>query len=201
MTLDIREFHTHFIAVKDVPDHDKWKQYFVSVIDKELSHQDKIAMKTSDRGSVMSWEQQRNSSTSYFNESSSINYDDFTDEVVRPVVSEVIEELNFNSYPVKFIDYWYNRYNKMGRHDVHNHPDSDLCLIYLLHLEEPNTTVFYNTMFDRSFLKKEMYTDDLKEGQIIIFPWHLMHEVQPQWSEKKRYTIAGNIVLDDKRES
>lgn len=194
MTLDIREFHTHFIAIEDVPDHEKWKQHFVSSIDEELSNQDKVVMKSYDNQTVSQWKQHHNSSTSYFFPHSSVDYNDFTKQVVTPLVTKVMSELDFNWFPIDNIQYWYNRYDQMGTHLIHDHDDTDLCLIYILHLEEPNTTVFHNTVYNRPFFKKELYTEDLKEGQIIIFPHHLQHEVQ--WSEKRRYTIAGNINLN-----
>jgi hypothetical protein len=189
MTLDIREFHTHFIAIQDVPDHDWWKQHFVTAIDNEVNEKDKAVMRNVDH-----WESRNNSITSYFYEHSTVDYEDFTEQVVKPVVDNVLKSLDFNYFPVKDVAYWYNRYDQMGTHEIHDHPDTDLCLIYLLHLEEPNTTVFHNTMYTQKYFQREMYTEDLTEGKIIIFPSHLQHEVQ--WSDYKRYTIAGNIDLD-----
>lgn len=194
MTLDIREFHTHFIAIQDVPDHAAWKKYFVDAIDKELS--DATKARSSD---IDTWEVSHNSNTSYFDHYSSIDYDDFTKKVVTPILSEVFTELDFNPYPAKDVHYWYNRYDKMGHHDLHDHPESDICLIYLLHLEEENTTVFHNTKYTKRFMKTEITTEDLSEGKLIIFPNHLKHEVQ--WSENKRYTIAANILLNYDNES
>ena len=191
MTLDIREFHTHFIAIKDVPNHDKWKQYFVSSIDQEIENNSAFA--SQQKRDL--WAAEFNSNTSYYSQNNStVDYEQFTEEVVIPILNEVIEKLDFNSYPLKNIQYWYNRYDKMGMHELHDHVGADLCLIYLLHLEEPNTTVFHNTMYTQKYFQREMYTEDLTEGKIIIFPSHLKHEVQ--WSDYKRYTIAGNIKLD-----
>ena len=190
MTLDIREFHTHFIAIKDVPNHDKWKQYFVSSIDQEIENDNSVAVQQ--KRDI--WAAEYKSNTSYYSPNSTIDYEQFTEEVVIPILDEVIEELDFNSYPLENIQYWYNRYNKMGMHELHNHPGSDLCLIYLLHLEEPNTTVFHNTAYPEPYIKNAIYTEDLSEGKLIIFPHHLHHEVQ--WSEKRRYTIAGNIKFN-----
>jgi len=189
MTLDIREFHTHFIAIQDVPNHDKWKQHFVTAIDNEVNEKDKAVMPNVDK-----WKNRNNSITSYFYDHSTVDYGDFTEQVVKPVVNKVLKSLDFNYFPVQDVFYWYNRYDQMGTHEIHHHPDCDLCLIYLLHLEEPNTTVFHNTMYTQKYFQREMYTEDLTEGKIIIFPSHLKHEVQ--WSDYKRYTIAGNINLD-----
>lgn len=205
MTLEIREFHTNFIAIKDVPNHDDyWKDYFVSAIDNELSHEDEVFMKTNlnrnfdghedEVWSLKKWKMDNNASTSYFNDHTSINYDDFTKKIIKPSVDEVINQLNFNQYSVKDIVYWYNRYDEMGIHGVHNHPGAHLCFIYILHLEEPNTTVFHNTRYTDPLYPKHIYTDDLPEGKLIFFPSHLDHEAQ--WSEKRRYTIAGNINLN-----
>ena len=77
MTLDIREFHTHFIAIQDVPDHAAWKKYFVDAIDKELSYATKARSSAID-----TWEVSHNSNTSYYDPYSAIDYDDFTKKVV-----------------------------------------------------------------------------------------------------------------------
>ena len=205
MTLEIREFHTNFIAIKDVPNHDYWKDYFVSAIDNELSYEDEIFYKTNANHMInenedevwsgQKWKLDNNASSSYFNDHTSINYDDFTEKVIKPSVDELINQLNFNQFFIENIFYWYNRYDEMGNHQPHDHPGADLCLIYILHLEEPNTTVFHNTRYPDPLYPKQIYTDDLPEGKLILFPSHLQHEAQ--WSEKRRYTIAGNINFKD----
>jgi hypothetical protein len=200
MTLDIRGFHTDFVVVNKVPNHDKWKEYFVTNIDKELDStipvvkKGKMAEHTVHSSYV--WDLKQNAKTSYYHAETIVDFNKFHDEVVMPQVDELIEKLDLNKY--KFLGehhIWYQRFDQMGRHDPHTHPDSHLCFIYLLHVDEPNNTIFYNSNTKHSpMFKSQMFTEDVPEGSIMFFPGHLVHEVFP--TEKRRYTIAGNLGLE-----
>lgn len=200
MTLDIRGFHTDFVVVNKVPDHDKWKEYFVTNIDKELDSTTPIVkrgvMAEHPQNSSYQWDITQNAKTSYFHAETIVDFTKFTNEVVIPQVDDLIEQLDFNKYKsLREHHIWYQRFDQMGRHEPHIHPDTLLCFIYLLHVDEPNNTIFYNSNKRHSpMFKSQMLTEDVPEGSIMFFPGHLVHEVFP--TEKRRYTIAGNIGLE-----
>ena len=44
-------------------------------------------------------------------------------------------------------------------------------------------------------LNAETYVVDLKEGTIVIFPSHLEHSVEKNWSPERRYSLAFNFYV------
>ena len=102
------------------------------------------------------------------------------------------EGLNISVKPTdsKISNAWYNIYRGNNNwHRTHTHPRSTFSGIYLLHLEGKNTTQFLqtgHTLFDWT---KE--TDEIGEGNVIIFPSSLLHTVAPTTDHK--VSISFNI--------
>ena len=108
----------------------------------------------------------------------------------------MIEEKGFDK-PEKFeIDgFWWNNYQAGGNTRVHKHSRSDWSGIYLLHLEEPNTTTFiaqYGEAPNTDFMNKNKTMDEVTEGHVMIFPSFLLHYAQP--SVKNRIIISFDVI-------
>ena len=117
---------------------------------------------------------------------------------IYPAVDAMFNEINNLRIPKQstVTRIWYNHYNNLQGQEVHTHTgDGNLSGIYLLHLEEKNKTVFYSYVSGNSGLCHEhKKTDEIEEGNIILFPSHLLHYVLP--SKEKRITVAFNIKID-----
>lgn len=151
-----------------------------------------------------------NVKTSYKNESLNkfLYENDFTSNVIWPYFDNMLVEM-CNNIPLPIESYisqsWYNLYDNGDFQEPHQHDRNYKIMhdkvhvstysgIYLLHLEEKNTTVFYEEppipcSIDNSGIN--FLTDFMEEGNIIFFPSGLSHYVLP--SKSKRCTISFNI--------
>lgn len=87
---------------------------------------------------------------------------------------------------------WYNYFNPGFFHGAHTHPGADFCGIYLLDLQEPNSTHFVNKGHATSGIyDKPLSTENTPEGTILIFSADLIHWVNPV--KRPRITISFNI--------
>jgi hypothetical protein len=122
-----------------------------------------------------------------------IHFDeDFTEEVIWNPLDECFENIEFLNSPKDSIitQFWYNYYEDGFFQEVHTHGTSSFSGIYILSLEEKNTTIFKNVnqpIYFNSIYK----TEHLKEGTVIIFPSSLNHYVNPVKGNK--ITISFNI--------
>jgi hypothetical protein len=128
----------------------------------------------------------------------SIDLSPFTPEILDDIIwtpfELMLQELQVcTPTQSKLKSIWWNYYKPGQYTEPHKHVDCDFSGIYLLHLEEPNTTVFYQNGESPSFpLFDEYYnTTHIEEGSTIIFPGRLLHYAKP--SLKDRYVVVFNI--------
>lgn len=106
----------------------------------------------------------------------------------------MLEQVDLVRYPIdsKLSAIWFNIYEEGSFQEVHVHNGNSVSFsgIYLMELNEPNTTTF--TVNDEiSYLNGRISTADIEEGSVILFPSTLEHYVNP--SKFDRTTIAFNI--------
>jgi hypothetical protein len=123
----------------------------------------------------------------------------YTPEILNDIIwnpfDQMIQELQcFSPAESRLHSIWWNYYQAGEYTEPHKHVDADFSGIYLLHLEEPNTTVFYQNGDSSSIpLFDEYYhTQHMTEGTTIIFPSRLLHYANP--SLKERYVVVFNIT-------
>lgn len=105
------------------------------------------------------------------------------------------------------IQYWLNKYETGAYQEPHNHictepyKDELVSFCYMLHVPEDSGTFkiinpnFRNTKLDQLTKQKMAMSVGCKDGDLIIFPSHLLHFVSINNSEKTRITLAGNVSL------
>lgn len=179
----IYEFDSPFIYWTKVNNHKAIKDGLVPTI-KALSKSDTNTVTVD--GSISSYYHQR---YPYINKSM------LTDIVYNPV-QHMIEEKGFDK-PDKFeIDgLWWNNYQAGGNTRVHKHSRGDWSGIYLLHLEEPNTTTFiaqYGEASNTEFMNQNKIMDEVSEGHVMIFPSFILHYAKP--SIKNRIIISFDVI-------
>lgn len=102
----------------------------------------------------------------------------------------------------KITSLWYNKYIGGEWQEIHNHcppagstQPQQYSGIYLMELDEPNSTIFYESntpsAFNSSGSALSYTTSDFEEGTVIIFPSELEHYVNP--CVNNRVTVSFNI--------
>jgi hypothetical protein len=134
----------------------------------------------------------------------------FCDNVIWPYFDSMLEELSgvIPTVPKEsfLAECWANLYEEGNFQEPHQHGknygivngnlhSNTFCGIYLLHVEEENTTVFYQEppipcCEDNS--GTTFTTNFLEEGNVIFFPTGLTHYVLP--SKSKRCTVSFNLT-------
>lgn len=117
--------------------------------------------------------------------------------IVWNPLDQLLQKLNERTSRCKLSMFWWNVYQKGDSAPIHNHGSFGLSGVYLLHLNEPNKTVFlHNT---RMLLKNQQDlihydTKNVREGTVLLFPSSLNHFVEPAGTT--RMTISFNVLLD-----
>lgn len=92
---------------------------------------------------------------------------------------------------------WWNVYDKGSYAVTHNHGYGKVSGIYLLELNETNSTTFLmddSHPFGPTPSRMFHTTDYAQEGDVILFPSSLLHFVNP--AIKRRVTISFNVFTD-----
>lgn len=143
--------------------------------------------------------------TTYFNRDDSNSI--FSEEVLRSIVSKPLNKFlvdpdcQVKSKPSKtFIpEIWYNVYKEGYEQEIHAHHGATFSGIYLLELNEPNTTVFFSNSNSFLYQKNNFYlgaysTEHIEEGNVILFPSEFAHAVKK--SQNPRITISFNLICE-----
>jgi uncharacterized protein (TIGR02466 family) len=131
----------------------------------------------------------------------------FSEEILRSIISKPLDKFfNNPNCPIEhkpqktFIpEIWYNVYKEGYEQEIHAHHGATLSGIYLLELNEPNTTVFFSHSSGFSYQKDMFYlgsypTEHIREGNVILFPSEFTHAVKK--CEKPRITVSFNLLCE-----
>ena len=184
----IYEFDAPFVYWTEVNNHQTIKDTLIPIISK-LSETDSNTVTVD--GSISSY---------YHQMYPYINQEMLTDIVYNPV-QQMIDERGFDEPQHLEIDsFWWNNYQPGGKTRVHKHSRGDWSGIYLLHLEEPNTTTFfaqYGEAPNTGFMDQTKTMDEVGEGCVMIFPSFLQHCAQP--SVKNRIIVSFDVICHYER--
>ena len=138
--------------------------------------------------------------TSYFDaeESKELLKKNLTTSVIQTALKKFYSDPNcpVETKPKKhnLRDIWFNVYEPGYWQEEHMHNGSTYSGIYLLELNEENTTVFkyFSSSFKYSKFNNPVYeTKHIKEGNIILFPSEFLHAVKPSINYK--VSISFNL--------
>lgn len=176
------QFPGPFIFYKEIDEHQQIKEKYLPMIMEDIKvNKDKYQRED--------WNCEVYTSLSY-----KVNFlwdEMIKDNVIWKTFDECISTVQLTKIPheSKICDLWYNYYTEGFYQECHVHEFCHFSGIYILSLDEENTTAFYN--------KSQVYssggytTKKLKEGTVFIFPSDLLHYVNPV--KKDRVTISFNI--------
>lgn len=184
----IKSSNTEFIFYKKNPNHLEFKKKILKQISEDIGRLNHSSEK------FRSYYEENKSYTSFFHHSESmVEYSDFCKDFIFPTLDEMIDECELCGPDQSVVSkIWYNAYEVGGKHSIHSHPSCSISGIYILELGgEKNNTVFYPNYYNSSYFANEFTTEDIEEGNIILFPSHLLHEVLP--CKKPKVSISFNI--------
>lgn len=178
----IYNFNNTFVYWQEVDNHKRYKDYVFSQI-----FEDKENFKIK-KDNFFRFE---NLTNDVYISNENVVFDKIIEEVIYPSLNNLIKDLNLNNTTINEVfDIWCNFYEPGNYAGVHDHMRSDISGVYILHNEEPNTTVFYN-FSNCMLLNTRKDARDIGEGNILLWPGHVLHESRP--CTKHRVTIPFDI--------
>lgn len=129
--------------------------------------------------------------TDYFNDEVQPYRKEFL-EIVSPILSEFRNAANYKFNDVGQL--WCQAYNRRDYHVPHDHgPVGYSCVFYAKMSEEHPSTLFFSPFSDETGFKTYQSVPCV-EGDLLIFPAHLMHMAPPHDSEDERIIISFNLI-------
>jgi uncharacterized protein (TIGR02466 family) len=107
---------------------------------------------------------------------------------------------SINELDLVQIDYWANVNKPSSRNILHSHKTAQFSAVYYLQAENTGGLVFYNaadTMSDCNagapFTRQ--YKINPKDGDLLLWPAWVPHEVETNFSNKERINLAFDIKI------
>ncbi len=133
-------------------------------------------------------------------------YTDKVEHALLPSI-EVFSQRIAAKRSIRLIDIWKNTYDKDGFQEVHDHLDQDVHISGCIFLEDQtkDTSKFYffnrhnvelavlKAAVNHNGMLSNKWYPNIKAGDIILFPSHVLHGVSPHNSSKTRTTISFNL--------
>jgi len=129
-------------------------------------------------------------------------------ECIKDNVLEMHNQLHGQVFSEVWLsEAWINVYSKGDSQEVHTHvggSDSTFGCAYFLQYDKEKDAqfVFYDPNqekhlgnYSKHYPVENTWFPDVSEGDIIIFPAYLHHQVEPQRSDTKRITVAANLGI------
>lgn len=191
--IQLTGFIEKWIFVLPLKDHSKWKAYFFNQGIDDPEYLKKINRNAQDENVATSYHQRGymwdpKVGTSFHTNSSQINYDKFAKNIVQPKCDYLLSKMRYTKFPKKF-EFWHQNYNDNGYHGPHDHTGALVSGIYLLELENENTTIFYSKKDDR---EHAFGLNNVQEGDLILFDPTVWHSVDP--CDGKKISVCFNIT-------
>lgn len=114
-------------------------------------------------------------------------YLEYFKKLLSPELDKIAKRLNHKGWRVQ--NTWYQQYTNTNEHPWHNHNGANFSGIFYLELPEKElTTQFYDLK------NKKIYESfNIKEGQMILYPSHIVHRSPINNTEDRKSVIAFNM--------
>ena len=87
-------------------------------------------------------------------------------------------QVYYKSKSWRITNAWFQQYKKNSYHEYHNHTQTNFTNVYFLELPDTN----FKTILK---IENKEYEYEVKEGQLITFPAHLLHTSKPNGHKRK----------------
>jgi uncharacterized protein (TIGR02466 family) len=179
-------FPSPFVYITEIENHSEWKKHVKKSVKRWQNSQTKPF---SEKGS--------NLLTSYHVKEPLNEFLDpvFLKAIVWDPLDKALEEADLAAQPSQSYlhNIWFNKYPEGGSLGAHVHPNSEWSGVYIVEMSQPNPTFFmYNSTSNSPAFCTSLDTEkSAKEGNVIIFPSHLIHWVHTTC--EKRLTVSFNV--------
>lgn len=184
--------------IKDKLINEKAKKFFLDLLETE-KYSKNNSMHISNRGGF----QTRSFSYIYDSEIAKLIF-------INPIKNYLLnfyKRKNIIDFEINLQSYWLNKNNNSDYNVVHNHLPNNFSGVWYLKapkncgnlvfqngdltvLNEQNFDYFYDPhFFSRFYL-------EIQENDLILFPSHMLHYVEPNKSNKDRISLAFNITIN-----
>jgi uncharacterized protein (TIGR02466 family) len=124
-------------------------------------------------------------------------------------VQEYLVQIYNPKYPIEIYitQSWFNWTSKDQYHAMHEHPNSFLSgVLYIDADKSKDTIMFYKPNYQQIAIEPTQYNEhnsgsrwfNVSTGDIILFPSHLSHAVEPIKEERTRISLAFNTFIKGK---
>ena len=133
---------------------------------------------------------------------------DYFYECIKPNLLDMHQQLNGNPlHQFKMTEAWLNKYERGDSQEVHTHIGADNCTFscsyfaqYALNdarflFYDPDQTKHLGEFTKHYSGVVNTWFPDVQEGDIIIFPSWLHHQVEPHRSDTTRITVSANFKV------
>ena len=133
---------------------------------------------------------------------------DYFYECIKPNLIDMHQQLNGNPlHQFKMTEAWLNKYERGDSQEVHTHIGADNCTFSCSYFAQYALNdarfLFYDpdqTKHLGDFTKHydgvvNTWFPDVQEGDIIIFPSWIHHQVEPHRSDTTRITVSANFKI------
>ena len=164
--MKIKKIETE-VFILDVPKHNQYKDQLLKLIDE-------MPNRFFDQVSKTDWKLPKTVERKYL------------DLFYTKVIGSSMDKLKdyFKSTDWKIENGWFQQYGKDSYHPWHNHININWANSYFLELPDPD----FKTEIKN---KNRIIKYDVKEGQLLCFPAHLLHQSKPN-GEKRKTILAFN---------
>ena len=133
---------------------------------------------------------------------------DYFYECIKPNLIDMHQQLNGNPlHQFKMTEAWLNKYERGDSQEVHTHIGGDDCTFSLAYFaqyaENDAKFIFYDPdqtkhlgNYSKHYSTVNTWFPDVQEGDIIIFPSWLHHQVDVQRSDTTRITVSANFKVN-----
>tara|TARA_R100000963_G_C4574129_1_gene57833 strand:- start:82 stop:594 length:513 start_codon:yes stop_codon:yes gene_type:complete len=158
--MHLKKINCEFI-INDIPNHQTHKNILLNLIDKIPNNPYANISKTD-------WNLPKKFERKY------LEY--FYPNIAKFFMNDLQEY--FNAKRWRITNAWFQQYEKNSSHEYHNHPESNFTNVYYVELPDPHFKTVIN-------IGKKEYEYEIKEGQVITFPAHLLHTSRSNRSKRK----------------
>ncbi len=158
--MKIKEIKSEII-INNIDEHNQYKNELLKLID-EMPNNPYENVTKSDWDLPKTWERKY--------------LDLFYKEVIRTSMEKLQNYFKASDWYIS--NAWFQQYGKDSYHQWHNHTDANWTNVYFLELPDNN----YKTQI---IINDEILEYEVKEGELLSFPAHLLHTSPPNGDKRK----------------
>ena len=107
---------------------------------------------------------------------------------LKPYINEMIKQNHMQNCKIHNI--WFQQYEKGDEHKWHIHPETNWTNVYYVEMMDNMQTELYDTN------TKNIHKLNVKEGDLISFPAHIIHRAPRNTQEIRKTIISFNTSFD-----